>query len=118
MSGEGKPAKEMSARERIRAEVFKSRKPASKVITFMGEKIELRQPTLGSIIDASNQENRQAGIIDTLVNYAFVPGTDELVFEETDAPSFKAMPFGADFQRVAKTLEEITEVNFLDQKTD
>lgn len=108
---------EMSARDKIRAQVFQSRKPKAKVIEFFDAEIELRQPTLGAILDAANEEERRAAIIDTLVNYAYVPGTDEKVFEDTDADSFKAMPWGADFQRVAKTLEEITELNFLDKKT-
>ena len=51
-------------------------------------------------------------VVDTLVKHAYVPGTDELVFDSADAEAFKQMPFGADFLRVSKALEELSDVNF------
>ena len=55
-------------------------------------------------------------MINTLVGYAYIPGTDEKIFEDADAASLKQLPFGADLQRIMKALETLTEVNF--QKKD
>jgi len=97
----------------IRAKIFAAKKRKSKVVEFFGVDIELRQPTLGDVINARESTDRQAAVVETLVKYAFIPGTDEHVFEDADADSFKTMPFGADFIRVSNALESLTEVNFL-----
>lgn len=88
---------------------------AKKVIpvTFFGVKIELHQPALQDILKAQQADDRESAIIQTLIDYARVPGTEEPVFEKGDIASLKAMPFGADFLRVSQALEDLTEVNFL-----
>ena len=108
------PAKK--SRGDVRAAIFARKELRKQKIVFFGEEIELRQPQLGDIISARENDDRQAAVIETLIKYAFIPGTEEKVFEEGDADSFKTMPFGADFLRVNNALEELTEVNFLDKK--
>lgn len=105
----------MTTRDELRSRIFASRKPKSKVVKFFDVEIELRQPTLGDIVRAQQNEDRQAAVIETLVKYAFIPGTDDHLFDEADAESFETMPFGADFLRVSNALEELTEINFLDK---
>lgn len=109
-------AKKDTSRDAIRARIFASRKPASKIITFFGEEIEFRQSTFGEILAAKESASPESAVIGALVSQAFIPGTNEHVFEEGDAEALKAQPFGDDFIRVAKTIEELTQVNFLPQK--
>ncbi len=89
-------------------------KTKSKVISFFGVDIEIRQPTIGSIlaVRSSDSENTQVYVIRSLLDLAYVPGTDDKVFEETDSASLLELPFGKDFQSVSKAMEELTEVNF------
>jgi hypothetical protein len=103
-------------RDSLRAEIFKTRERRTEIFEFFGVQIELRQPTYGDVAKARSNEDREGGIIDTLVDQAFVPGTDIRIFTQEDADSFKAMPFGKDFLRVAKALENLTEVDFRDSK--
>jgi hypothetical protein len=112
----GEEAPRKKSRGDVRANIFARKELRKKKIEFFGEEIELRQPQLGDIISARENDDRQAAVIETLIKYAFVPDTDEKVFEEGDADSFKTMPFGADFLRVNNALEELTDVNFLDKK--
>lgn len=104
-----------NARDELRAKVFAEKKLNIVPVVFFGVTIELRQPIMSDILKAQTNEDREAAIIQTLVDYAYVPGTEEKCFEDTDAAAFKTMPFGADFLRVSKALEELTEVNFLDK---
>lgn len=99
----------------LRAQIFKTREVRSKRIQFFGVEIELRQPKLKDIINAREAEDKQAAVIETLVKYAFVPGTDEHLFDEEDADQFAELPFGADFLHITQALEELTDVNFLGQ---
>lgn len=114
-AGEETPRATLS-RDEVRAKVFASRKPKSLTITFFGVELELRQPTYGEIASVRQNENREAGIIDTLVHQAYIPGTEIQPFDDADAEAFKAMPFGSDFIAVANALTELTEVNFQDKK--
>lgn len=101
-----------ATRDAIRAKVF-AYKPLKKVvINIFGADIELRQPTLGSIMDARDAENTNAGVIDTLIQYAYIPGTDEKVFEDTDAEAFKQLPADTWIQTVADALTKLSDVNF------
>lgn len=100
-----------------RAKIFQTRKVRSEVFEFFGTMVELRQPTLDDIVRVRTQEDRQAAVIETLVDQAYLPGTNERLFTPEDADSFKAMPFGADFIRVTKALEVLTEVNFQDKSS-
>lgn len=101
-------------RDQIRQTILQTRAPKKKVVLFLGEDIEIRQPTLEDISNLKtddSDENRSA-IIDTLVKYAYVPNTDERVFEETDRDVLFKQPFGADFTRVIDAITELTDVNF------
>jgi hypothetical protein len=103
----------MPTRDSIRAAILGTEhKPKSKVVDFFGQKIELRQGTLGDILEARESEDRQGAVIRVLTERAFIPGTDTQVFEETDAEVLKKLPFGPDFIRVSNALEELTDVNF------
>lgn len=110
----------VSNRDAMRAAIFASenKKLKSKLVEFFGQMIEIRQPTLGTILDSREEEDRQAAVINTLVEYTFVPGTNTKLFDVADADAFKSMPFGKDFLAVNKALEELTEVNFLDKKSE
>lgn len=104
----------MATRDEIRAQILATKIPSTKVIDLFGAQVEIRQPTLGAILDAgSSEEEKQSAIIDTLIKFTYVPGTDELVFELADADTFKTMPFGADLLRVSKAFEELTQIDFL-----
>ena len=100
-------------RGELRAAIFKSVPQKKKVIEFRGQMIEIRQPKLADILEAQNEPDRTKGVIDTLIRYAYVPGSEEKVFEEADADSFREMAFGKDFINVNQALEELTDVNFL-----
>ena len=88
-------------RDDIRAQIFSSenKKAQSKLITVFGVKLELKQPSLGEIIDAQAEEDRKRGIVNMLIRYAFVPETNERVFEEADFDSILGLPFGDEIGR-------------------
>lgn len=103
-------------RDELRAKLLATKRPKTIPVEFFGEKIELRQPTLGDILKARDNEDRTAAVVNILVSYAYIPGTDEKIFESGDSESLLAMPFGGDFIEVTKALETLTAVNFLGAK--
>lgn len=106
-------------RDELRAAVFASKEVKKELIFFFGQQIELRQPRLSDIIAIQNtakEDGMQSAIVDSLIKYAYVPGTDERLFEESDTAEFLQMPFGQDLINVSDALERLTKVNFQDGK--
>ena len=106
-----------SLRDTIRGKIFEARELKKIQLTFFGAEIEMRQMKLADILKAQNTEDRESAIIDMLVEYCYVPDTEERVFDISDAEALKQLPFDANFQRASKAMEELTEVNFLDKKS-
>lgn len=104
-------------RSELRDAIFSSdkTKPQTRDVTFFGEKLEIRQPDLKTIlsISSSSAENRQLAIVDMIIAYAYVPGTDERVFEDPDKDTLLALPFGSDYTELQKAISELTNVNVL-----
>lgn len=105
-------------RDALRAKLLQTRKPSSKVFTFFGEKLELRQMTVADVMKTNPDENEQHRLIGILIQYAYVPDTDEKVFEEGDSDVLLSQPFGQDFVNLSEALSELTSVNFTAQKPD
>lgn len=114
-----KEAKEPTAvavpptRDDIRAKILGySGKPKSELITFFDQTIELRQPTVGEIEELQNQSEHSKGrTVRTLIRYAYVPGTDEKVFDEADVDGLQELPWGKDFSEVVKAVAKLTGID-------
>ena len=79
-----------------------------KRIKFMGEEIDIRQPTLSQIMDVTDNMSDQDRVIATLIEYAYVPGTDEKVFDETHKEMLMGLPFNDDFTEVSNAVVELS----------
>jgi hypothetical protein len=103
------------SRAELRSSIFSSTntKPKSKLVDFFGEQIEVRQPKVGVVLDLRNagEKNIKQMLISTLIQYCYVPGTDEKVFEEADEDQLMEMPFGEDLTRLQTAISELTNVN-------
>lgn len=116
------PSEEKAAATRIdiRNKIFAA-KPETVIIDFFDTKIELRQPTLGLILDA-RQNNLEDASTQMLMQYAFVPVYDdsgniipgageEKIFEEADEEIIRQIPFGPDMQRLTQAVNKLLGVD-------
>jgi len=85
--------------------------PKKELITLFGEEIELHQPTLGAILSAQSFNDIKAQSINMIIEYAYVPGTDERVFEAGDADVIANWPFGDDLVKLQTTIAKLTGVD-------
>lgn len=119
---EPEPVIAAPTRDSIRAAIFssKSKKSRSKEVVFFGQTIEIRQPRLDDILGAGAEdvsegmttESIKKQSVRMMVQYAYVPGTDARVFEDTDYDAIMSLPFGEDFTRLQTTIGELTNINF------
>lgn len=104
-------SKKQMTRDELRAKLFSAKKYKSEIITLFGAEIEIRQPSLGGILEQQESEDRKAGLINSLTRFCYVPGTDELVFELGDAEAILNMPFGDDVVALNKAIENLTGID-------
>jgi len=102
-------------RDSIRALILDSKNaaPSSRLITFLGAEIEVRQPTLDGITKMTEMKENQ-GLSDAtamLIFYAFVPGTNERVFEEGDIEFLKNLPFSHDVATFITAVGEMSNID-------
>lgn len=98
-------------RDELRGKIFVEGKPRSKMITFFGAEIELRQPSVNELEKAQAERGTESSMADILIQYAYVPGTDEKVFEIHDLASLKELPFGPDFATLTEAITELTQID-------
>lgn len=104
-------------RDLIRAAILKTRRPDRVIVSFFGEDIEIRQPILKDVLANADNPDKESAVIDMLIKYAYIPGTEERIFEEADAEALKSQPFGADFMAVNNAMEGLTKINPKPQKS-
>lgn len=93
-------------RDEIRAKVMGA-KPKSKIIPdFFGCEIEVRQPTMGVIL-GKKDDSSEVQTLSMLIEYTYIPGTNEHIFTSADAEALMELPFGQDMQDYVNTINEL-----------
>ena len=99
-------------RDEIRA-VLLGKTPLAKTvpIKIFGIDIELIQPTLASIMETREEDDAKTRAADMIIKYAYVPGTDQLIFEDTDREMILRWPFGEDLLALQQAITELTGID-------
>jgi len=112
------PTKALTRDEIRKALLGNAPKPTHKDVTLFGIKLELRQPTLGGILAAQDIEDARERAVDTIVNYSYVPGTNERVFEVTDKDVILGWPFTEELVTIQVAVAEMTGVDITEAETE
>ncbi len=106
-----------TTRDEVRAALFdaKNKKRESRLIEILGVDVEIRQPTLDQVnrmskIAADDKDPDNNTFIEILLEYCFVPGTSEKVFEKGDKESLAGFPVGPWLGAINKAIEEMTDI--------
>ncbi len=115
-TGKAKAAKVLT-RDQIRAKIFKKQSFENRIFPLYGTKIELRQPSVGDIMNARKEEgeSEMTGILSLLAEYCYVPETQEKIFESGDAEELLALPFTPEFAEVNAAILEMTGIRIKDE---
>ncbi len=99
-------------RDDLRAKLLgNAPKPETRQITLFGTEIELRQPTLAAILASQDISDAKERMADMIIQYAFVPGTLEPIFESTDKAVILNWPFGEDILHLQTVIGELTGID-------
>jgi len=83
-----------TSRDEIRAKVFASRPRSIKTIQLFGADVELRAFTVAELQKMMNEKSEIPPLAAMLIRYAYVPGTDEKVFDDADVAAIGNLETG------------------------
>jgi len=85
----------MADRNDLRKYLLASKPFKTEKVTLFGQEIELRQPSVRDAFALAQEKDENSQLlVDILIKYAYVPGTDERVFEEGDREAILQWPVG------------------------
>jgi hypothetical protein len=94
-------------RDEIRAKILGA-KPKTVTLDVFGTTIEIRQPSLRDIFQAQASDDSTKVIVQTIIEYCVVPGTNDKVFEAADLDVILSMPFGEDLAKLQRAITQLT----------
>ena len=106
----------VSNRDTIRKAILSGRKAKTLLVTAFGVELEMRQPSLGDVLDLQDMESTKERVIQSLINYCYVPGTKEKVFDITDSEVLAALPFDDNFTAIQEAIAELTGIDVEEEK--
>lgn len=102
----------------IRDAIFadENRKPARRAVTLFGQKVEIKQPTLSQIakLGQASADSKIPPIVRIMIEYIYIPGSEEKVFDPGDAEQLAAMPSGKWLSDLNEAIEKLTGVDVKD----
>jgi len=101
----------MPDRDDIRARLFAKKERKSVTIDLWDTEIELRQPTVAEMLDQTEETDQRVMIASFLIRQAYIPGTDEKVFDFADQSGILNWPYGKWVQELTNALRDLTDLD-------
>jgi len=98
-------------RDSVRSRIFSAKKFETRTIKIFDQEVEVRQPSIGQIVDRMNMADDPKQVVDMLIEHCYVPGTDTKVFDPEDKDSILSWPVGQWFTEFNNALTELMEIN-------
>ncbi len=98
----------------VRTAIFSRKRRRTIELEAFGTTLELRQPSLGEILDLQDLQSTKERIAQALIAYCYMPVTGEKIFEDTDMEGIMAMPWDDNLSKIQEAITELTGVNIGD----
>lgn len=104
-----------SSKDGIRSAILATKTLKRILVDIDGTAVELRQPNLKSLNDfAVTDDPKRAKIpamVRMMIEYAYVPGTDDKVFTEADAEQLGELPTGPWMTKFTEAIGALTGID-------
>lgn len=95
-------------RDRLRAAIFSDHQFKRKSVSIFGTDVELRQPSLAEIQTVAGANFT---VVDILLKYGYVPGTNTKAFDEADREALGNLPATTWIKVVADNFAELATID-------
>ena len=102
----------VNTRDEMRSKIF-SKKFKSVEVELFGTKVEIKQPSLGQMIAVADRAtaSKSSPLVAMMIEYCYVPGTTEKVFEAADEQQILSLPTGAWMTTFNDALTKLTDID-------
>lgn len=106
MTKETEATKAPVTRDSLRQTIFDGERTKCKraPVTFNGAKFELQQPTITEVTELNERPEASSRVAVMLIKHAYVPGTNERVFEEADYEVLASLPYTPELTAIQETM--------------
>ena len=95
----------------IRSGILGSKKGKTKIVDMFGHNVEVRQPTVGQLLDLETTDDRKKALVNMLAGYCYMPDSDSKIFTKEDANELLALPAGEWLINFNGAIAELTGVD-------
>lgn len=81
-------------RDELRARLLGTKQFKTRVIDLLGDQVEIRQPSVKQLTELTKtaSDEDKSGLINLIIRFCYVPGTQDTVFEPTDYDVLMELP--------------------------
>lgn len=97
-------------RDALRAESF-SETIRTVQVQLGSNFIEVRQPTVGQMLEQVNVTDQRQRIARMIIDCCFVPGTSIKVYEDTDVDMLMALPATGIYSKLMQAITDLSDLN-------
>ena len=101
----------VKTQDQVRSAILSNKKFKSELITMFGAEVEIRQPNIGQVLSARDEEDNRKAIVNLMVQYCYVPGTNEKVFTPEDFNEIMGLPVGKWFSDMNDAIIRLTDID-------
>jgi hypothetical protein len=98
-------------RDQLRSSILEGMHGDRILTTLSGQEIEIRSPSLADIVELQQEDNRAVSFARMLIAYAYVPGTDERLFDPEDEAEILKMPFNEELRKLTNAMNKMLGVD-------
>lgn len=103
-----------AVRDEVRARLFASRPLRTKTIKIRDVEVEIHQPTIGDVLSMKENASQVDSLMQVLLDYCFIPGTNTKVFEAADKDTILGWGIDDWFSQVSEAVQELTNLSVAD----
>lgn len=102
-----------NSRDEVRSKLFSGAQSNRKTetINMFGTQVEVRQPSVGQVLELQGSDDQRSQLVRMMIEYCYVPGTDEKVFEPADEEAIMNWPVGDWFNQFNNAVMRLTDIN-------
>lgn len=96
------------SKDAIRASILATVEPKKEIVSFRGVEIELRQPNLEDFMN--RDEAKPNTFVAFLISNAYIPNTDDKVFDDADYDVLVKMPMTKDVVGLVEKVNTLMDI--------
>jgi hypothetical protein len=95
----------------LRTGILGKKKGKALEINMFGHKVEVRQPSVGQLLELETGDDRKKSLVNMLVGYCYVPGSNDKLFTQEDSGELLALPAGEWLNEFNTAISKLTGVD-------